>query len=137
MAKLATERDRERWIDYLQAQPLPIEVTCSPWKNSRTSQQNRYLFGVCYPLIAEAMGYTVEDIHEYCLGRHFGWVDKKAPKTPRNPEGFESVPYRTTTKDENGKRKLLTKAEFSRFVDTVDRVAAQAGVFITERWEDA
>lgn len=135
MAKLSTPRDLERWVAYLQAQCLPIEVTCSPWKNGRSSKQNRYLFGVCYPPIAEAMGYEVDDIHEYALGRHFGWVDKKVPKTPRNPEGFESAPFRTTTKDENGKRSLLSKAEFSKFVDTVDRIAVQAGVFITERWE--
>lgn len=135
MAKISTERDLERWVAYLQAQPLPLDVTASPWKNSRTSQQNRYLFGVCYKPIAEAMGYEIEDIHEYALGRHFGWVDKRVPKTPRNPEGFESAPFRTTTRDEKGKRSLLSKAEFSRFVDTVDRIAVQAGVFITERWE--
>lgn len=136
MAKLSTEKDRERWIAFLLDQPLPLEVRCDKWKDSRSSAQNRYLFGVMYPPIAEAMGYEVEDIHEYCLGRHFGWVDKKVPKTPRNPEGFESMPFRTTTKDENGKRKLLTKAEFSAFVDTVDRIAAKAGVYITERWEE-
>ena len=35
------------------------------------------------------MGYSVEDVHEYMLGRHFGWVDHKVPKTPRNPEGIQ------------------------------------------------
>ena len=135
MAKLSTRADLARWVAFLESQELPLEVSASKWKNSRSSQQNRYLFGAVYPVIANAMGYEVEDVHEYCLGRHFGWVDKKVPKTPRNPEGFESAPFRTTTKDENGKRSLLSKAEFSRFVDTVDRIAVQAGVFITERWE--
>jgi hypothetical protein len=137
LVKLATPKDRDRWLAFVAAQELPIEVTCAPWKNSRSSQQNRYLFGVAYPPIAEAMGYEVADIHEYALGRHFGWVDKKVPKTPRNPEGFESAPFRTTTKDENGKRKLLTKGEFNQFLGTVERIASQAGVFITEQWEDA
>jgi len=68
------------------------------------------------------------------LGRHFGWVDVKVPKTPRNPSGVESRPFRTTTTDEHGKRSLLDKAEFSAFVDTVHRVAAGAGVYIAEAW---
>lgn len=113
------------------AQALPIEASCQPWKPNRTSEQNALLFGGMYPPIAEAMGYTVEDVHEYALGRHFGWVDKAVPKTPRNPEGIESVPFRTTTKDENGKRQVLSKAEFSRFLDTVDQLAAQAGVWVS------
>ena len=64
------------------------------------------------------------------LGAHFGWVDKKVPKTPRNPDGVESRPFRTTTTDETGKRSVLKKGEFSRFLETVERVAAKAGVFI-------
>lgn len=136
MAKIATPADLERWVAFLQAQPLPLECTAEKWKAGRSSAQNRYLFGVCYPPIAAAMGYDVDDIHEYCLGRKFGWVDKKVPKTPRNPDGFESKPFRTTTTDENGKRKLLTRGEFSDFIDCVHRIAANAGVFITERWEE-
>ncbi len=136
MAKLSSQADLARWKSFLDGLELPIEVTAQKWKSSRSSAQNRYLFGVCYPPIAEGMGYEVADIHEYALGRHFGWVDKKVPKTPRNPEGFESKPFRTTTTDENGKRNLLSKAEFVKFVETVERIAAQAGVFITERWEE-
>lgn len=130
MTKLATASERDRWVKFLLAQPLPIEVDYQPYKRTRTNEQNALLFGVVYPPIAAAMGYEVADVHEYMLGRHFGWVDRKVPKTPRNPEGFESVPFRTTTRDEHGKRNVLTTAEFSRFVETVDRIAAQAGVFV-------
>ena len=107
-----------------------VDWSCQPWKATRSNEQNALLFGIVYPPIAEAMGYEVEAIHEYMLGRHFGWVDHKVPKTPRNPEGIESRPFRTTTRDENGKRKVLNKVEFSRFLDTVERIAAQAGVFV-------
>lgn len=129
--KIANNKALEQYIGYLMTQPLPLEVSSKPWKKSRSSEQNALLFGVVYPPIAEAMGYTVEDIHEYMLGRHFGWVDAKVPKTPRNPEGIESRPFRTTTKDETGKRNVLTTVEFSRFLDTVERIAANAGVFVT------
>lgn len=128
--KLSTESDRARWLAFVQAQPLPLDVACSPWKATRSNEQNALLFGVVYPPIAEAMGYTVEDVHEYMLGRHFGWVDHKVPKTPRNPEGIESRPFRTTTRNEHGKRDVLKKDEFSRFLETVERIAAQAGVFV-------
>jgi len=128
--KLVTQAERDRYCAFLQAQPLPLEVSSKPWKKTRSNEQNALLFGVVYPPIAEAMGYTVEDIHEYMLGRHFGWVDAKVPKTPRNPEGLESRPFRTTTRDENGKRNVLSTVEFSKFLDTVERVAAQAGVFV-------
>lgn len=136
MAKLSTEAERTRFKAFLDLQPLPLDASVSPWKEGRSSAQNRYLFGVAYVPIAEAMGYTVDDVHEYCLGTHFGWVDKRVPKTPRNPEGLESKPFRTTTTDDQGKRKLLTKKEFSDFVDHVERVAAKAGAFIPAKWED-
>jgi hypothetical protein len=128
--KLATESDRARYIAFLQAQVLPLDVSCGPWKPTRSNEQNALLFGVIYPPIAEAMGYDVADIHEFMCGTHFGWVDVKVPKTPRNPEGVESRPFRTTTKDENGRRSVLKKDEFSKFIDTVERIAAKAGVFV-------
>jgi len=134
MTAIHTQPELIRFLAFVQTQALPLEVTVGPLKNSRTSQQNRYLFGVCYPPIAEAMGYTVDDVHEYILGRSFGWVDVKVPKTPRNPEGVESRPFRTTTTDENGKRSLLSREEFAKYVNTVHQIAAQAGVFIAEAW---
>ena len=130
--KIVNKTDLER--AYLFALDLlkrgPVDWECKPWKPTRSNEQNALLFGVVYPPIAEAMGYEVEAVHEYMLGRHFGWVDRKVPKTPRNPEGLESVPFRTTTRDEHGKRNVLSKAEFSRFLETVERIAAQAGVFV-------
>lgn len=128
--KIATESDRARFLSFVQAQALPLEVTCAPYKATRSNEQNALLFGVVYPPIAEAMGYDVDDIHEYACGTFFGWVDVKVPKTPRNPQGIESRPYRTTTRDHNGKRNVLKKEEFTKFIETVERIAAKAGVFI-------
>ena len=121
-----------RWTTFAVAPGFPLEVSAKPYKATRSSEQNRYLFGVAYPPIAEAMGYDVDSIHEYMLGRHFGFKDIRVPKTPRNPEGLASVPTRTTTRDADGKRAVLNKAEFSAFIETVQRIAAQAGVFIPD-----
>ena len=135
---IRSKRDAERFGDYVVDQVCkhPVEVSCDAFKPKRTDPQNNYLFGVCYPPIAKAMGYDTDDIHEYCLGRHFGWVDKRCPKTPQNPNGLLSVPFRSTTRNEHGERDVLGKMEFAEFVDTVHRIAAQAGVFIAEGWND-
>jgi hypothetical protein len=111
----------------------PIDWLCAPWKETRTSGQNRLLFGVVYPPIADATGYEIEGengLHAFMCGTHFGWVDKKVPKTPNNPKGVASFPFRTTTRDEKGKYRPLKKDEFSKFLATVERIAAKAGVFV-------
>jgi hypothetical protein len=127
--KLATETDRTRWLAFVQTQPLPLDVECKRWRKSRSNEQNALLWAMYAP-IAEHMGYDAEDVHEWMCGRMWGWKDIKVPKTPRNPEGLASVPVRSTTRDENGKRNVIDKATFARFVGMVDRIAAQAGVFI-------
>jgi hypothetical protein len=127
--KLATESDRTRWLAFMQAQPLPLDVECKKWRKSRSNEQNALLWAMYAP-IADRMGYDAEDVHEWMCGRMWGWKDIKVPKTPRNPEGLASVPVRSTTRDQNGKRNVIDKATFARFVDMVDRIAAQAGVFI-------
>lgn len=132
MTLIRSNAEFARWIGFAESLGFPLDVTAKRYKPTRSNEQNAYLFGVCYPPIAQAMGYSVEDIHEYMCGRHFGWVDRKCPKTPRNPEGFVSVPFRTTTRDDTGKRSVLNKQEFSSFVDTVQRIAAHAGVFIPD-----
>ena len=131
--KLSTESDRARYAAFVQAQQLPLEVDCKPWKKSRSNEQNSLLFGVVYPPIADAMGYEVDGdngIHAFMCGTHFGWVDRKVPKTPANLQGVASFPRRTTTRDENGKRDVLKTGEFSKFLETVDRIAAHAGIFV-------
>ncbi|HET9819625.1 MAG TPA: hypothetical protein VFP92_10710 [Rhodanobacteraceae bacterium] len=127
--KLATESERTRWIAFVQAQPLPLDVEAKPWRKSRSNEQNALLWAMYGPL-ADHMGYDRDDIHEWMCGRFFGWRDIKVPKTPRNPEGLASMPVRSTTRDENGKRNVIDKTTFTKFVDMVERVAAQAGVFI-------
>lgn len=115
-----------------------LVVTVAARKKGRSHEANAYLFGVCYPVIAAAKGYSVDEIHEFMCGTHFGWVDVACPKTPRNPEGLASRPFRTTTRDHEGKRDLLSKAEFARFIDeTVFRIAANAGVYIPSPNEQA
>lgn len=99
-------------------------ITAEPVRAQRSHSQNAYLWAVPYKLISEATGYEVEEVHEYMLGRFFGWKDKKVPKTPRNPTGVESVPVRTTTTDEHGKRSVLSIDQFSEYVAFIQRFGA-------------
>lgn len=133
--KIATKPELDRWLAYVQAQPLPLDVSCAPWKATRSNEQNNLLFGILYPPIAEAMGYEVDGdngIHAFFCGTFFGWVDVSVPKTPRNPDGIVSEPRRSTTREgwSSGKRNVIDKATFSKFVEMVERIAAKAGVFI-------
>ncbi len=118
-------------LDHDKAFRVVVEV----FRRERSSQQNRYLWGVAYKALADATGYETEEIHEWCCGLMWGWKDKKCPKTPRNPEGFESVPNRTTTRDFDGKRAVLSKLEFMDYVARVQRFAASKGVHIPDPGE--
>lgn len=109
------------------------KVTIEPARMTRSHSQNAYLWAVPYKLLSEHTGYEAEELHEYFCGQVFGWKDKKVPRTPRNPTGIESVPVRTTTTDEQGKRCVLTVTAFSDFVAYIQRFAAQkCGVLIPD-----
>lgn len=93
----------------------------SEQRNTRTLQQNAYLWGVCYSTIlseaGEALaGWEAQDLHEYFLGEHFGW---------ETVEGFgrkRMRPIRRSSK--------LSVMEFASYVDFVHRKAAEYGIYI-------
>lgn len=131
--RVANQREMMRLVAISEAtHGYPMSVEIREWKPTRSSEQNAYLFGVCYSMLADAKGYDVNDIHEWMCGQHFGWTEKNVPKTEWNPEGIVKVPRRTTTCDENGKRDVLKPGPFSDFVAMVQRIGAQAGVFIPD-----
>ena len=98
-------------------------VTVAEQKRHRTTQQNRYLFGVVYPAIirggGEALaGWDAHDLHEYFLGECFGW---------ETVEGFgrkRMKPIRRSAK--------LSTLEFSDFVGFIQRKAAELGIYVPE-----
>lgn len=114
----------------------PYRVTVEEAKSTRTNQQNRYLWGVAYKLIAEAVGYEVDEVAEFMCGQFFGWTDKRVPKKPSNPQGVESVPVRTTTTNENGERSVLNKQDFTDYIAFVHRFAASNGIYIPDADEE-
>ncbi len=98
-------------------------------KDDRTSRQNRFLWAANQS-IAKVSGHDASDIHEYLLGTYFGWKEKELPGGR-----VTNVPVRTTTTDEQGRRKKLDRSAFSDYADFVWAQAAKLGVMI-ERWEE-
>lgn len=132
LAKGRTSADRA--CAFLQSLPLDKawEVVVRPYKTKRSDQQNAYWWAVVVKTLAESVGYEVDEVHQYLCGAHFGWKDKRVPKTPRNPEGIESVPLRTTTRDEFGHHAVLNKQDFADLIAFAQRFGAQRGVFIPD-----
>lgn len=102
-------------------------ITISLSKRTRSTAQNNYLHGVAYKILSERTGYEKAEVEDYCLGEYFGWKEKRVPRKPSNPRGIESVPIRRTTKDESGKRSVLTTLQFMEYVEFIQRFAAKHG----------
>ena len=115
---------------------LPLDkawrVQVAECKAPRSDAQNRYLNGVCYKALGDAIGYERDEISEFLCGAFFGWKEKRVPKKPSNPLGLESVPLRTTTTDLEGRRSVLSKGEFAEYVAFIQRFAASKGVVIPD-----
>jgi hypothetical protein len=115
---------------------LPIgknwQIVVTEARSTRSDAQNRYLNGVAYKLIGDATGYERDEVSEYMCGAYWGWREQRVPKKPSNPDGIESVPVRTTTTDETGHRRVLSKIEFADYVAFVQRFAAKKGIYIPD-----
>ena len=102
-------------------------VCITEQKRTRTSQQNRYLWGVAYPAIiaggGEALrGWDAEDLHEYFLGEHFGW---------ETLEGFGRKRVKPLKRSAR-----LSTLEFAAHVEFIQRKAAEFGVYVPDPESD-
>lgn len=124
------ERDQVRanahaFIDRLPAnKSWRIEVKEA--RADRTPPQNAALWGVAYAALTEATGYTAEELHHEFCGRFFGWnVVTIFGQQRRRPR-------RTTTTNEQGERDLIGTRDFAEFYDLIQRVAAEAGIYVPD-----
>lgn len=129
MAKLSTERDVERYCDFLKAQALPLEVSHKPWKPARRLESNAYLWAAVYRPLMQVAGHTEGDWHEWFCCRFFGAVPYI------RIDGTEGEkPVRTTTKNEQGDRDVLKGQPFNDFLVYVESECAKYGVFIEREY---
>jgi len=110
-------------LDHAKAHVVKVER----WRRERTDAQNRALWGLAYKVLHEATGNDPEDMHLYFCGEFFGWVEHEMFGRKR------LKPRRTTTRDEHGRRDVIstkTLAEFFAFIQ--QRAAETVGVYIPD-----
>ena len=100
------------------------------YRRSRTLAQNAMLWGLAYPPIMQAMGLSGESdremLHKAFCELYFGRVEVEIMGVAM------TLPKRTTTTDEQGRRSVLTTLEFSDFWSFVQRQAAELGIYVPD-----
>jgi hypothetical protein len=108
---------RRRHLSSLRRQRVTVEI--KPWKSQRSLDQNAWIWGVAYPVIAEAIGYERHEHDELhyalvakCFGEHF---DKRIGAM---------VPNKRSSK--------LSTKEFSEYMTWLVRFAAKdlGGIYV-------
>jgi hypothetical protein len=95
------------------------KVEIGEHKQTRSNEQNAYLWGVVYETIIQHLpGWTAEDVHEYFLGEHYGWetLDGLGKKRLK--------PLRRSSR--------LSTKEFQAHVAFIQRAMAEKGVDIPD-----
>jgi hypothetical protein len=90
-------------------------------KPTRSSAQNRYLWGCVYPTILKAgqlQGWEPEELHDYCLGEHFGW---------ETIVGFGRKKVRPIRRSAR-----LNKQDFADFIAFIQRRMALHGIIVPD-----
>lgn len=109
-------RDRESFDNYAKTlRGSELEVIIRKRKSQRSSQQNRYYFGVVVTLIGDYCGYDADDMHEALAMKFLRIEDCPITGSPRR----KRTP-KTNTK------------EFADYVDQCIRFGAELGVVIPE-----
>jgi hypothetical protein len=105
------------------------KVEVSEHRRSRSNEQNNALWGVAYEAIRKASGNDPDDMHEWCCGEYFGWVESEIFGSRKKK------PRRTTTKDEHGRRNVLSTTEFMDFYSHIQRRMAEYGIYVPDPGE--
>jgi hypothetical protein len=81
-------------------------------RTPRSTAQNEYLWGVVYPTLAEATGYSVNETHQICkelfIARRYRKIGGREVQ----------IPASTTT---------LTKAQFSEYLERIFALCGELG----------
>src|SRR3990167_6283674 len=96
-----------------------VSIVVKRHRDRRSDQQNRYLWGVVYPVILKHLeGWDAEDVHEFCLGEWSGW---------ETLQGFgrkRLKPIKRSSK--------LTTTEFMDYVAHIQRTMADKGIYVPD-----
>lgn len=107
-SRLCLSREQRQQLASLAGKPVEIREQ----KRTRSTDQNAWIWGVAYPLIAEAVGYEPHEIEEL----HYGLVAKW---------GGEHFDKRLGAMVPNKRSSKLTTKEFSDYMEWLVRFAAK------------
>lgn len=115
-------------LAYLAALPAirKFRVTVKLYRPSRTDPQNKALWGVAYPAIRKATGNDSEDLHVYFCGSYFGWQEVGVL------DQIQKKPIRTTTRNEEGERDVMSTTDFMDFYAFIQARCASIGVHVPD-----
>ena len=107
-----------------------FKVTYEEVESTRKLNQNAALWAVAYPPIMESMGLRGEEgrneIHEYFCGEYWDWVETQIFNKKK------AKPRRTTTKNEEGKREVISKSAMYDFYSFIQQRAAENGIYVPD-----
>lgn len=120
-----SKKDKLKLIEVLRKTEMPYRVKVTKG-GRRSTQQNRYLWGVVYETILDhgfrEMGYRPKELHEFFLGEHYGWeeIDVFGRKKVRPMEGSSDK----------------SKLEFVDHVAFIQEKMAEQGIYIPDPDEE-
>jgi len=115
--------DVPKYIEYISRfKPDQIlDVIIRKPSRNRTLSQNNYLWGVCYKIIGDELGYDVEEIHEIMKQRFL----KRQKDITFKGKNITLEKTLSTTK--------LSTAQFNQYVDKVKMFASsELGIYIPD-----
>lgn len=125
----AREEPIDRLLQAVMALPKdkPWRITWEVYHEERSEKQNSALWGCAYDFLERETGNDPDDMHEYFCGEFFGWVEKAV-------FGKRKLrPRRTTTRDENGDRDVISILWFMEFYEFIQRrVATTQGLNVPD-----
>jgi hypothetical protein len=114
---IESDDQHRKLLSFLRARPVPFQVEFGPIREVRTLPQNSRLFAL-HALAAKETGYTVEELHEEALCRHFGYTEKKMPTG-----WVKRVPLKRSSARE--------KKEFTEFMEVTEAFyASELGIWL-------
>lgn len=99
-----------------------VEIIVRVAVSRRSNQQNRWLWGVCYKLIADELGWDIDDVHAFCKSKFNPVVRNIVDKTTGETE--EAIIGGST-------RKMTTHA-FSDYKEAIQAFFANYGIVIPD-----
>lgn len=106
-------------------------VTVDHYKKARSLGSNNYYWGFVVTPMSEHCGYSPDEMHEELLGSFFGWKEKSFVGNTRR------YPKRSTTRDENGEKKLISGELMQAYIHHCEALAARMGVTLDRSQREA